>query len=158
MSDQTTEINWRNLLMLAALSVMILAFLYWTVTAETMIDRAKLVLSLIMLAASAVGLYVVIRQGRISEKLIQLETSADRVRDDAMFELTAVRSRLSAIRERLARSRRPEQSVVTRQLVEQAGSALMLVLNKERSLLTWGFWAAKLGKSALDYFKSTGKN
>lgn len=139
---------------LAVVGLLLLNGIIVAVLGRTLIGCAKLLLSEIMIMVSFLCLSVFFHRKRYFEELYRQELLADRARDDAMFELTAVRTRLATVENRLAKSTRPNPTRMNKLLIEHASSAVMMVLQKERGFIQWGLWAAKLGKGAFDYFKS----
>ncbi len=131
--------------------LILLAVIFLT---EHMIDRAKIVLSLIMLAVSALCFALFFKRHDLQQSLAQQELLADRARDDLLFEMTALRARLSTVGERMQRQPAPDPNKMNKLLVQYASAAVMMVLQKERRFLSWGLWAAKLGKAAFDHFKT----
>jgi hypothetical protein len=132
-----------------------LAFLVLLCLTQLWIDRAKLVLSAFMLTLSVLFLWVLFNKQRLLDELALQEMLADDARDDAMFELTAARSRLSQIERRLVTSTQPAPPArVNKLLVQYASSAVMMVIQKEKSFIQWGFWAAKVGRSMYQYFQN----
>jgi len=152
LSSQPHAVSIRRLLALVLLCALAVAFGVAVWRTADWIDRAKLVLSAFMFAGTAAGLFVFFKQREIHQTLVQLELAAERQRDDAMFECTALRQRFSALGERLSRRRRGNRNRFNQELVQHAGSALMLVIERETGWLKWTWWAARLGKSAWDYF------
>lgn len=108
----------------------------------------KLVLASIMLFFSFCGFYILFRFQEIYNQLATAEMQAMRARDDAMFHFTAVRSRLADLKER---SKAPDAD--TQAIVKGATTAIMLVLRKERSMLSWGLLGLKVARSAWAHFK-----
>lgn len=138
------------LLVPVILLIVILAVIFRT---EHMIDRAKIVLSLMMLSMSVVCMTLFVKRHDLQQSLAQQEVLADRARDDVLFEMTALRARLSAAGERMQRQPAPDPNKMNKLLAQYAVTAVMMIVQKEKRFLSWGLWAAKLGKVAFDHFK-----
>ncbi len=145
-----------NLVLLAVFFLFLLAVVL-TKTTEWL-DRAKIVLSVLMLTGTALSLWIFIHRRQCLDNLYRQEIAADQARDDVLFELSAVRAKLGSLEKRLTTTRRPNASRFNKLLVEHASSALMLFLQKERGLWQWGFWAAKAAKGAFEYLRGTANN
>jgi hypothetical protein len=109
----------------------------------------KLVLCTIMLLMSFCGFYILFRFQELHDALANMEMNAMRSRDDAMFQFTAVRSRLADLRER---GQAPDDDTQAA-IVKGATAAVMLLLRRERGMLQWGMLGLKVARSAWAHFK-----
>lgn len=114
-------------------------------------QAAKVIFSIIMLVVATVCFWVFFNRRRYFEALYRQEHFAEHLRDDVLFEMTAARARMGDIEERLRRPKRPDTARLNQMIIEHGGAAVMLLMKQERGLLQWGLWAAKLGKSALEF-------
>lgn len=120
-----------------------------TVTMEV----SKILLGIIMLVVALVCFLVFFNRRKYFETLYRQEFLADQMRDNIMFEMTALRAKLSAADARLATPSQPGSSQLNKLLLEHAGSAVMLLLRKERGFLQWGLWAARAAKTAYEFYR-----
>ena len=152
-ADSSNEDNGGKSLAFSAICLLLVNAVVLVVLGHSIIGFAKLLLVEVMLAISIFCVWIFLHRRQYFEELYRQEVLAERARDDAMFELTAVRTRLAAVEDRLTRSSRPNPGRINKMLVQYAGSAVMMLLQKERSYVQWGLWAAKFGKTVFDYFR-----
>jgi hypothetical protein len=116
----------------------------------------KIVLTIIFVALSLVGIYILFQFRRWHTDLLQMEQTAHFLRDDAMFNMMSYRANLASVKQKIAAA---ENRITTsgpvlsnKVVVDSALAALTMLMQKERSILQWGTLGVKLAKSAFDYF------
>lgn len=152
-SDESAGSNLVARILTLVVIGLVINALILLVSGRSVLGVAKLFVSEVALVTSIFCFWVVANRDRIFYALCQQEQSIDERRDDVMFELTATRERLSRLESKLNSSAGTvDPSQVKQQLVKYASSAVMMLIQKEKSMLQWAMWAAKLGKTAYDYF------
>jgi len=122
------------------------------------IDIGKCILIMLMVVLAFVCLLIFLNFRRWHADLSRQEHTANRLRDDVMFNFTATRARLGGVRERISERSRAPASRVTEELVKGVGSALMMVIQKERSVFQWGMLGLRVGQAAVQLWKRARKN
>ncbi len=118
----------------------------------------KVILVLIMLAASLVCLIIFRNSSDWCKQLNLLELECDDARDAVMLQATVARSQLAEVYERLTTQQEKPEFEVISNLIKQAMPLVGLFMSKETSLIKWGMAGANLARSAFDYFKRSEKD
>jgi len=118
----------------------------------------KIILVLIMLAASFVCLLVFRNSSSWRKQLSLLELECDDARDAVVLQATIARSQLAEVYERLTTQQEKPEIEVISNLIKQAMPLVSLFMSKETSLIKWGMAGVNLARSAFDYFKRSEKD
>lgn len=119
---------------------------------------AKSILALLMTLFAVLCLLLSLKANGWRMMLQGIETECDIARDMTMLQATVARSELREIQEKLKTKTEKAKIEVVSSLVKEAVPVLSMIMQKETSLLKWGFAGAKLIRSAFEYFSQAKKN
>lgn len=119
---------------------------------------AKIVFIYIALGLTGACAAVLINYRELIFTLRQAEELTNVVRDEAVFQLEALRAMLEDLKKRLFPPTEEQAHASVAELVKSALPVVMLLINKEKNALRWGMFGLKVAREAMDFFKATPKD
>lgn len=114
---------------------------------------AKVVLSIIMFAASGFCLYIVLKFKQIHDRLYAMEIEAQGASDRAIIQFHELRNSLIDVRYRLAEIGKEPETTELNEIVRTALPLAWLAFSRERNIITWFSHSAKLGQKIMQYIR-----